>query len=120
MIGNLFKVCFRCMADSGFNVLVERLVDVRTKVGMPQSSLARELDVSVQHLSRFEKRQVRSSNILVDYMLFLRGMGVPSEFLLCGEGECDLEAVSVNVRKLLDERKRTRREVGNVDEDFLF
>lgn len=107
------------MADSNFYVLVDRLVDVRVRAGMPQSSLARELDVSVQHLSRFENRLVRSSGILVDYMLFLRSMGVPSEYLLSGEGGCDMEAVAANVRELLELRRRTKREVGNMGEDFL-
>lgn len=107
------------MADSNFNILVDRLVDIRTKVGMTQYALAKELDVSSPHLNRFEKKLVRSSNLLVDYMFFMRDMGVSADYLLGGVGECDFESVAANIKHLLSERKRTRRMVGNVDEDFI-
>lgn len=107
------------MADSNFHILVDRLVSIRLSVGMTQYALAKVLDVSASHLDRLEKKAVRSTNLLVDYIFFLREMGVPSDYLLGGEGECDFELVSANIKRLLEERKRTRRVVGNVDEDFI-
>lgn len=46
-------------------------------------------------------------------------MGVDADYIINGTGEPGWSEVSDNVKHLLAERKRTRRCVGNVDEDFI-
>ncbi len=105
--------------DNNFSSLVKRLVGIRLKVGMSRYALAKELDVSNQHLLKFEKEEVRSAVLLVNYIYFFNKMGVDADYIINGTGEPGWSEVSDNVKHLLAERKRTRRCVGNVDEDFI-